>query len=176
MWRGTQENKGREIQSGFGDGWRISGPIVGSREFAAKVLSDLDDVDQTTRAHVSLKDVARPQTPELTELIGMTSAVPGLEPWEFEQQPREHRPALARRIITYLWVQKFNQPQIEVVRHFCLSPSTVSRWYSKAVREIDKIEPLCEAIISRLPITEVLNSQKENEARMRFNLQLEKEE
>jgi hypothetical protein len=100
----------------------------------------------------------------------------GLEPWELEQQPRRRRPALARRIITYLWVQKFNQPQIEVVRHFCLSTSTASRWYSKAVREINKTEPLCDAIISRLPVTEGPTNQNDNEARMRFNLHLDKEE
>ena len=44
------------------------------------------------------------------------------------------------------------------------------------MREIDKIEPLCDAIISRLPVTEGLKNQNDNEARMRFNLQLEKEE
>jgi REP element-mobilizing transposase RayT len=169
-------NMGREIQSGFGDGWRISGPIVGSQEFAAKVLSDIDAVDQTTRTHISLKDVAQPKTPNLNELIGVTSAVLGLEPWEFEQQPRRRGPALARRIITYLWVQKFNRPQIEVVRHFCLSTSTVFRWYSKALREVNKIDPLCDAIISRLTVKEGAETPKENEARIRFNLQFEKEE
>jgi hypothetical protein len=163
---------GREIQSGMGDGWRVSGPIVGSTEFAAKVLSDIAAVDETVRNNISVKDVMVPLKPSLADLIGVTSAVLGLEPWEFEQQPRRRGPALARRVITYLWVQRFKQPQIEIVRHFCLSTGAVSRWYSKAVIEINEIEPLCDDVVSRLPQKDAKEKKEAVERRVRFNLKM----
>jgi hypothetical protein len=48
--------------------------------------------------------------------------------------------------------------------------------FQGAVREVNKIDPLCDAIISRLTVKEGAETPKDNEARIRFNLQFEKEE
>jgi hypothetical protein len=138
-------------------------------------LSDIAAVDETVRNNISVNDVIAPPKPSLAELISVTSAVLGLEPWEFEQQPRRRGPALARRIVTYLWVQRFRQSQIEIVRHFCLSTGAVSRWYSKAVREINEIEPLCDDVVSRLPQKDAKEKMAEVERRVRYNLQFEQD-
>jgi hypothetical protein len=58
-------------------------------------------------------------------------------------------PDLARRIITYLWVQKINQPQIEVARHF--------------LSEYKHIEATCEK-------DEVKKNPRKKEAPIRYNL------
>ena len=168
------KNMGREIQAGFGDGWRISGPILGTKAFAAKVLSDIASMDETS-INVSASDVLVPDKPSLEELIGVTCAVVGLEPWEFEQRPKGRGPALARRITAYLWVQRFKQPQIELVRHFCVSTGAVSRWVSKAVRESVEMEQICEEVVSNLPNKKGKAKKEEPDRRTRFNLQFEQE-
>lgn len=171
------KNMGRQIQSGFGDGWRVSGPIVGGEAFAAKVLSDIADIDGAEAHKVSVNDVPTMEKPALSDLISVTSSVLGLEPWEFEQQPRRRVPALARRIITYLWVQRFKQPQMDIVRHFCQSSSTVSKWFTKAVSEVNEIDAICDTVISLLPLPRKTSKEKTKQKgdRVRFNLQLEEE-
>jgi REP element-mobilizing transposase RayT len=168
------KNMGREIQSEFGDGWRVSGPILGSKAFATKVLSDIVSMDETVARNVSASDVVVEETPSLEELIGVTCAVVGLEPWEFEQQPKRRGPALARRIVTYLWVQRYRQPQIRLVRHLCVSSGAVSRWLSKAVGERVEIEATCDEVVLNLP--KKRRTMKEKVSRgTRFNLQIEQE-
>ena len=61
---------GRAVASGFGDGWRISGPIVGSKEFTAKVLSDISKRDEAERQNVSVSKAEVLKAPTLPELIG----------------------------------------------------------------------------------------------------------
>ena len=168
-------NMGREIEAGFGDVWRISGPILGNKEFAAKVLSDLASMDEVARTNLSASDVIVPDKPSLEELIGVTCAVVGLKPWEFEQRPKRRGSALARRIIAYLWVQRFQQPQIALVRHFCVSTGAVSRWVSKAVREIAEIEPICDDVVANLPNKNEKAKTEDPDRRTRFNLQFEQE-
>lgn len=168
------KNMGREVQAGLGDGWRVSGPILGSKAFTAKVLSDITSMDESAARVVSATDVIVPTPPTLEELIGVTSSVVGLEPWEFEQQPKRRVPALARRIVTYLWVRRYNQPQIALARRLCVSTGAVSRWYSKAVREIPQIESLCDEVISNLPKTKRKTKAKTDHG-TRYNLQLEQE-
>ena len=102
------KNMGREVESGFGDGWRISGPIVGDKEFAAKILSDISEIDEAQRRNVTVSKSDMPETPPLPELIGATCIVLNLEPWEFDNQPKRRQPALARRIVAYLWVKHNN--------------------------------------------------------------------
>ena len=167
------KNMGREIQAGLGDGWRVSGPILGSQAFAAKVLSDITNMDESARA-VSASEIIPLTPPPLEELIGVTSSVLGLEPWEFERQPKRRVPALARRIVTYLWVQRYRQPQIGVARRLCVSTGAVSRWYAKAVREITEIEPLCDEVVSNLPEKNRKTEAKGDQG-TRYNLQLEQE-
>ena len=104
----------------------------------------------------------------------MTCAVVGLEPWEFEQQPKRRAPALARRIVTYLWVQRFKQPQIACAKRLCVSTGAVSRWYSKAIREVTDLETLCDEVVSNLP-KETAKTKGKTGHGTRYNLQLEQD-
>ena len=168
------KNMGREVQAGLGDGWRVSGPILGSKAFAAKVLSDITSMDESAARVVTASDIVVSTPPTLEELISVTCSVVGLEPWEFEQQPKRRVPALARRIVNYLWVQRYKQPQIALVRRLCVSTGAVSRWYSKSVREITEIESLCDEIVSNLTEKKRKTKVKTNHG-TRYNLLLEQE-
>jgi REP element-mobilizing transposase RayT len=165
------KNMGREVQSGLGDGWRVSGPILGSKAFAAKVLSDITSMDATAKA-VSSSDIVPLTAPDLDDLIDAVCAVLNLERWEFDQQPKCRAAAAARRIVAYLWVQRYKQSQTALARRLCVSTGAVSRWYSKAVREITEIEHLCEEAISRLPEKKQKKT-KTAKRTTRYNLQLE---
>jgi hypothetical protein len=163
-------NMGRAVQSGLGDGWRVSGPILGSEGFAAKVLSDITETDAAAKA-VSSAEIVPLAAPALDDLIDAVCAVLDLERWAFDQRPKCRASAAARRIIAYLWVQRFKQPQVHLVRHLCVSTGAVSRWYAKAVREISEIEHLCDAAASRLPERDV--KAKSLKQGTRYNIQLE---
>jgi hypothetical protein len=75
----------------------------------------------------------------------------GLEPWEFEDQPKQRRCALARRIIVYMWVKLYGGTQAEVARELRADSGAVSRWYTKALQDAGDIEPLCDKIKSLFP-------------------------
>ena len=146
------KNMGREIESGVGDGWRISGPIVGSKEFAAKVLNDISELDDIERQNISVSKADIPKAPTLPELIGATCVVLNLEPWEFEDQAKRRLPALARRIVAYLWVKRYKRPQIDIARHLNVTTGAVSRWYAKAVNQINEIDSTCDLVASSISI------------------------
>jgi putative transposase len=142
----------RRFQQAVGDGWRISGPVVGSDQFQAKVLEDICKIDEQAASmggHLELPDPK--QRPTLDELIAVTSAVMGLEPWEFEQQPKRRPCAMARQLIVWLWVRKFGGRQIDVARKLETSTAAVSKWYGRAVKKSVELEPILDDILSRIP-------------------------
>lgn len=140
------------FQQALGDGWRISGPIVGSDQFAAKVLEDIVSHDQqAARLSGKVKVGRGVERPSLKEVIGVTCAVVGVEPWEFEQQPKIRRSVLARQVITWLWVQSYGGKQIEIARELDAKTSAVSRWYGRAVQQIVELEPYCDEVQSKFP-------------------------
>ena len=61
------------------------------------------------------------------------------------------RSMLARRVITWLWVRRFQGRQIDIARHLRVSSSVVARWYGEAVRRITDLEPLCDRVESLIP-------------------------
>ncbi len=146
------QNAARQFQQAVGDGWRIGGPIVGSEQFQAKVLKDVCAAD---KQHGSIGDHIKIRTPRnrptLEELIAVTTAVVGLEPREFEQQPRKRTSALARQLIVWIWVQKCGGKQIDLARKLETSTAAVSKWYGRAVRRCVELEHLQGKIISKLP-------------------------
>lgn len=145
------ESAARRAQKGLGDGWRISGPILGSDQFAAKVLADIGEVDDQVKLGDVVQAVRGKALPELPEVIALTCTAVELEPWEFEQRPRMRRSMLARRVITWLWVRRFQGRQIDIARHLRVSSSVVARWYGEAVRRIADLEPLCDRVESLIP-------------------------
>ncbi len=166
----------RKTQTGIGDGWRLSGPIVGSEQFAAKVLADIASLDSVDTRMGELDKMPVEEAPPLDDLIGATCAVLNIEPWEFQDQPKRRLPALARRIIVWLWVQRYHRPQIEICRHLRVSTAAVSRWYSKAIAEINEIEPMCDMVVSTLAAKPIKpGSSKTGERRIRYTFSVEDE-
>jgi hypothetical protein len=150
---GDQSSKAaRRFQAAIGDGWRISGPLVGSDAFAAKVLADIKAVDaQVSEVGGKIKVGRGVERPSLDELIAVTCSVAGVEPWEFEQQPKRRKPALARRLITLLWVHRFKGGQIEIARKLNASTSAVSKWHGRAVEQMPQLDALCDQILEQFP-------------------------
>jgi len=87
----------------------------------------------------------------LDELIAVTSAVVGLEPWEFEEQPKRRKCALARQLIVWLWVKRFAGRQIDVARKLNTSTAAVSKWYGRAVQKRVELDALAEKVLSKMP-------------------------
>ena len=79
----------RRFQQAMGDGWRISGPIVGSDQFQARVLEDICAIDEQSASFGGpVMTTQSSHRPTLDELISITCAVVGLEPWEFDNNPK----------------------------------------------------------------------------------------
>ena len=142
----------RRFQQAMGDAWRISGPIVGSDAFQAKVLEDISAFDnQAASVGGTVASAKLGSHPTLDELIAVTSAVVGVEPWEFEEQPKKRECAKARQLITWLWIRRLNGKQIDIARKLNVSTAAVSKWYSRAVLKRVELEDLAEEIQSRMP-------------------------
>ena len=142
----------RKFQQAMGDGWRISGPIVGSEQFQAKVLEDILAIDnQAKNIGGTLQHRGTGHRPTLDELIAVATAVMGLEPWEFDQQPQKRPCATARQLIVWIWVQRCGGKQIDVSRKLETSTAAVSKWYGRAVLRNIELEPIRDEILSKLP-------------------------
>lgn len=155
--RGDLSNHGgdhsaRKLRRLVGDGLRLSDAIVGSEQFASRVLEQMEQVDfmgTTVRAFERSELVGR--RPPLAEIIATTCAVVGLEPWVFEQRPKARLSVRARQIITWLWVQRYGGRQVELGRHLSISVSLVSRWYGRAVSALPELEVEIDQIVGLLP-------------------------
>jgi putative transposase len=165
----------RRAQKGLGDGRRISGPILGSKAFAAKVLCDIAETDAQVKPEDALKaaraDAARADAlPELSDVISLTCSEIGLEPWEFEQRPRIRRSMLARRVLTWLWVRRYHGRQIDIARSLKVSSSVVSRWYGEAVERIVELEEICGRVESSIKsrARPVENKSKKSKSRIHY--------
>lgn len=146
----SSERVARKFQETFGDVWRVSGPIAGDDNFVAKVLADISFVDDQVeyRAHIPARESVRPG---LGEVIAAVCADVGVEPWEFDNQPRKRNSVLARRLITFLWIREFNGIQSDVGKKLKASSGTVSGWFSKAVENLPDYEPQIDRIKRQLP-------------------------
>jgi REP element-mobilizing transposase RayT len=165
-----QDRATRRFQSGFGDSWRLSGPMVGSEQFAAKVMEDLHEINAQVEQGVPVKVKRSRSQPELKELIGVTCAELGLESWEFENQPKAKRAALARRVILYLWVNEYGGRQADVARAMHADSGAVARWYTKALKDAGDLEPLCSRIKSQFPS---ILSQEDMDPKVRYSFEIE---
>ena len=165
-----QDSASRRFASAFGDSWRLSGPIVGSEQFCARVMADLHKIDTQVKQGVAVKVPARRRRPAMTELIGVTCATLGLAPWEFENQPKRKPCALARKVIVYLWVHEFGGRQADVARALRADSGAVARWYSRALRDPGELEPLCDSIKEQFPS---ILSKEQTDGRVRYSFELE---
>ena len=94
----------------------------------------------------------------------------GVEPWEFEQQPQRRLSAKARKVIVWLWVNRYGGKQIEVARKLSASTAAVSKWYTRAVTGIGELEVLCDRVVEQLPS---LLARKGEPQTIRYNLKYE---
>jgi len=134
----------------YGDSWRLSGPIVGSETFAAKVLEDIHAVDSQVRDGGKTRAIGK-RPPTLDELIAVVCAKVGTSPWEFDSQPKKKRPALARKLIVHLWVREFGGKQIDVARKLNTSSASVTRWISTVVENLPDFETLIDELRQSFP-------------------------
>ena len=116
-----------------------------------------------------------PPLPELSDVIALTCSAVDLEPWEFEQRPRTRRSMLARRVITWLWVRRFQGRQIDIARHLRVSSSVVTRWYGEAVRRIADLEPLCDRIENLISMQEGSPTSPGAKRNIRYGLTMDDE-
>ena len=130
----------RRFQQDYGDAWRISGPIVGDDQFAARVLADIAKVDEQNAMSSTLHKVHRYRRPTLDELIAVVCSHVDVEPWAFDHQPKCRTSAMARRLIVFLWVAEFGGTQSDVARKLKVSSPAVSKWYSHAVSDLPNLE------------------------------------
>ena len=107
--------------------------------------------DQSASFSGSVKATKSSHHPTLDELISVTCAVIGLEPSEFEQQPKKRKCVTARQLIVWLWVRRYRGKQIEVARRLNTSTAAVSKWYSRAVLKIVELKKIADDITSKLP-------------------------
>ena len=87
----------------------------------------------------------------IEDLIDGLCSLLELEPWEFHQRPKARGPALARRILVWLWVRWCHGKQVDVARALKVPSSLVSRWYKAAIAEAPDIEELADRVIAALP-------------------------
>jgi REP element-mobilizing transposase RayT len=146
---GTQR-VAKEFSKTYGDAWRISGPVVGSDEFAARVMSDLVALDSQVTRVENLGSVSQ-QRPSLDEVTGIVCAEVGVELWDFEHRPKSQLAAFARKLIVYLWVVDCGGKQADVARKLNASSASVTGWYSKAIQSLPDIEPVLDRIRSQFP-------------------------
>jgi REP element-mobilizing transposase RayT len=150
------ERTRREVAPDVGDAWRLSQPVVGSEEFATKVMDDLREREKAKRP----EGKRRHRRPTLEELISHTCAALELEDWEFEQLPKRLRPRTARMIVTWLWVRVFEGTQAQIARALQTYSGRVSSWYGQAVRNLPELEPLMDDVLRTLPDAPPLSSWK----------------
>ena len=153
---GALERTQRAVTPDVGDAWRLSQPVVGSDEFAAKVMEDLRERETATLP----EGKKRHRRLSLGELISHTCAALDLEDWEFEQLPKRVRPRAARMIVTWLWVRVFDGTQADIARALKTYSGRVSSWYGQAVRNLPDLEPLMDDVLRGLPDAPPLSSWK----------------
>jgi len=141
------ESARRGATAVVGDAWRLSCPVVGDEEFAAKVFDDLRRLDTTVESPAA----PRSRRPELEELLAHACATLGLERWEFDQQPKRPRPRTARMVVTWLWIRRYDGKQADVARLLKAPSSRVSSWYGEAVKRLPELEPLMDSVEGSLP-------------------------
>lgn len=138
----------REIASTLGDLNRPSGAIVGSEDFIEEVLSK---TNKTTERVVAKKTApSRGAPPPIESLIDAICAVLGVEPEAFIESRNARRPALARRILTRIWVREYGEKQATLARHLHVASSIVSRWHTRAVSEALSHGDVYERVVAAL--------------------------
>ena len=162
---GVVDRVRRSATANTGDSWRLSQPIIGSEEFAAKVVADLREREGAKLPEAS----PNRRRPELEELIAATCAVMNIEDWEFEQQSKRRGPSTARQIITWIWVQVFDGTQAQVSRTMKVYSSLVSTWYGKATQRLPELDQLISEILNSLPEDSILPTWKSS-ARVHYHM------
>ena len=72
-------------------------------------------------------------------------------------------------------VKRYKKAQIDVARHLHVTTGAVSRWYARAVSEINNLEPMCDMVESMLSKGGQSDLTPRKDTSIRYNLQFEEE-
>jgi hypothetical protein len=142
----------RRVNTVLGDGQRAFDAILGDAKFVSRVMADADKVRarMNGRALPRHRGDAEQVRPALSAVVDAVCAELGLEPWEFERQPKRPANVLARRLIAWLWVHHFGGKQVEVARELAVPTAAVARWYGRAVENAAELEERAASLAGKL--------------------------
>ncbi|MBN2527691.1 MAG: transposase [Deltaproteobacteria bacterium] len=133
----------RAYRSVLAEHLKIDGPIIGSEEFVEMVYQEV-----YTRGSKSSRK--KPKKSVLNKLIETVRDELEIDPKEFQKYPKRKQSAFARKLIVYIWVVEYGGKQADVAAKLKASTGAVTRWYGKAVQNIEKYEPLILKIQQRM--------------------------
>ena len=138
----------RRTRAAFGDGWRLSDPVLGSATFVKRVARDVRKV-QNALGGGAIPELtpARRGDVKVRDVVERVGQALQIEPWEFEARPKARGNVLARQLITWIWVHHLGGKQIDVARELGVGTYSVSRWYGKAVERAAELEGMAAALV-----------------------------
>lgn len=142
----------REIARTLGELHRATGPIVGSEDFIEEVLSKTARRGDVVRAPRQGTKGHKP--PPIDDLIDHVCSMLKLEREAFDESKGARRVALAKRLVTRIWIREYGGRQADIGRHLNTNASIVSRWHSRAIDEARSHGELYDRIVSGLPAIE----------------------
>ncbi|MBN2674254.1 MAG: transposase [Deltaproteobacteria bacterium] len=122
---------------------KIDGPIVGSEEFIEMVYKEVFAKGPKNKAPT-------PSRMTLNRLIETVREELNIDKKDFVAFPKRKPCALARRVIVYIWVAEFGGKQNDVSKRLSASTGAVTRWYGKAIRDLNAMEPLVVKILEKM--------------------------
>ena len=144
----------RTVRESLGAKVSVSDAIVGSEDWTAEVLRHVKG-DRVEESHyVTPADKRRSARPLLDNLVDLTCDVVGVERIAFDLHPKRRSSALARKLVSRVWVEDYGRTQLELARLLKTSPSQVSRWRAQALERYDEHHDLLSDLRARLPEVE----------------------
>jgi REP-associated tyrosine transposase len=142
----------RGIARALGELHRATGPIIGSDDFIEEVLSKTGRRAGVVRAPQAGSSGRK--RPPIDDLIDLVCAMLDLEREAFDESKGAHRVALAKRLVTRIWIREYGGRQVDIGRHLKTGAAIVSRWHSRAIDEARSHDVLYERIVASLPTIE----------------------
>ena len=144
---------GRELRRAVGSGAIYSDVILGSQEFAQRVIKTSQDQPLWKARLLEVSDGPL-RVPGLRELTAATCVVLEVGDEEFKEFPKRRGPRQARQILTWIWVKEFRQSQSVLARYFNVGRDYVARWYRRAIDDYQELELSIRQVLEALPSEE----------------------
>ena len=140
----------QEIRRYLGSGAKKSDAILGTAGFIQQVLEPTKGKHSYEAAVAGAAD-GEPRIPGPREIIAAVCTVLDLDEQQFREHPKKHGPRIARRIVTWLWIKHYGQPQSSLAKYLNVGADQVSRWFSRAIDSFEEIEPQVCSVLSVFP-------------------------